>query len=373
MPLKSKLNIKALLDKLKNKGDGDDGQTDFLGKAGSFFDPEPQKERILSKEDFRGAGDVYYASVSAFYKIAERLLWLMLAVFMAFSLMTNYKEITYDNFFYLLRDFSAAADSKTSNYQILSYDSDSRQNFALYKGGLVSASPSSVSVFTAGGRRTLKSNNDYYSPNVICCDKYVLVYDTAGAAFSVYNSFSKVYNESLGSPITDACFNEKGAFAVATRQNDIKTVIYLYGDNIEQRGRIPDNRFVFDMALADGGDRFAALYYDAGSGTGETSLCIYDIKSKESAKKLKEIHLEGEFPLECAFLDNGSVAVITNRSVRVYDKNFNEKTAEDFGELSVCAFDASAQGISVVVGKGLKKLVFSFDKKGNRKNPLRMA
>ena len=190
-----------------NKQTSDSSESSaFISKIKNLFDPEPQKERVLSKEDFGKVGDVYYASVSAFYKIAERLLWVILTVFLTFSLITNYREITYSNFFYLLRDFSTAAESNTSNYQVLSYDSDDRQKFALYRGGLVSASPSSISIFTAGGRRTLKSNNDYYSPNVICCDKYVLVYDTARSAFSVYNSFSKVYNGKMDDPITDACY-----------------------------------------------------------------------------------------------------------------------------------------------------------------------
>ena len=190
-----KFNIKQTLDKInpvKNKKNSDgkhaftkkdvEEGSRFFDKVGDYFNPEPQKERVLRHEDFNAAGDVYYASVSAFYKIGERLLWLVLIVFLVFSVVTNYKEITFDNFFYLLKDFSSAADSEVPQYQVLSYDSDSRQKFALYRGGLVSASPSAVSVFTAGGRRTLKSNNEYYSPNIVCCDKYVLVYDSAGSA-----------------------------------------------------------------------------------------------------------------------------------------------------------------------------------------------
>ena len=215
-----------------------DGKKDFFNRVGGFFDPEPQKERVLSKEDFRRAGDVYFASVSAFYKVIERILWVVLILFLVFSLMTNYKEITFNNFFYLLKDFSSAADTETSNYQILSYDSDKRQKFSLFRGGIVSASPSSVSIFTTSGRRSLKNNNDYYSPNIVTCDKYVLVYDSASASFSVYNSFSKVYNQKLEDPITDAAFAEDGSFALATRQADIKTVIYLYGKDIKQRGYI---------------------------------------------------------------------------------------------------------------------------------------
>lgn len=357
--------MKSLLSKIKLRKNGeDDAEQTVFGKVGSFFDPEPQKERVLNREDFRAAGDVYYASVSAFYKIFERLLWVILALFMTISLATNYKEITYDNFFYLLRDFSTAAESNTSNYQILSYDSDSRQNFALYHGGLVSASPSSVSVFTAGGRRTLKSNNDYYSPSVVACDKYVLVYDTASSDFSVYNSFSKVYNENLGAPITDACFNSRGAFALSTRQNDTKTFIYLYDGDIKLRGKIPDNRFNFDIALNDSESRVAALYYSAGNGVGETALCVYDVASSGSAGTLAEIKIEGEFPLKCVFLENDDVAVITDRSVRVYDKSFKETSYEPFGEGDISAFNASQRGGAVVVSHGSQKNVLAFNEKG---------
>ena len=128
----------------KKKEDGE-GTNKFFDKVGDYFNPEPQKERVLRHEDFNAAGDVYYASVSAFYKVGERLLWLILALFLVFSVVTNYKEITFDNFFYLMKDFSSAADSEVPQYQVLSYDSDSRQTFALYRGGLVSASPSAAS------------------------------------------------------------------------------------------------------------------------------------------------------------------------------------------------------------------------------------
>lgn len=378
--MKTKFNIKDLLKKGKKNDEVGEKETEneigatkeheettksgkkILDKVSDMFNYEPQKERVLREEDFSAAGDVYYASVSAFYKVAERLLWLILAIFMVFSLVTNYREITYNNFFYLMRDFSTAAESQTTNYQILSYDSDSRQKFALYRGGLVCASPSTVSVFTAGGRRTLKNSNDYSSPNVICCDKYVLVYDTAGSAFSVYNSFSKVYNEKMESPITDACFDSEGAFAVASRKNDGKTVVYLYDKNIKKRGQIPDTRYMFDMTLSSSDKRFASLCYEEGIGIGVASICIYDIGDSKSAGKLHEVELEGEFPLRCSFLEGGELAVITNRSIRIYDKKLKQKEAIQFGEVSVTAFDASQKGAAVAVNSETRKKVIAFDK-----------
>ena len=336
----------------------------FFGRVGDYFNPEPQKERVLRHEDFNRAGDTYYASISAFYKIIERLLWLVLAAFMTFSVITNYKEITFNNFFYLLKDFSSASDSDVPNYQVLSYDSDSRQTFELYRGGLVSASPSAVSIFTAGGRRTLKSNTEYYSPNIVSCDKYVLVYDSAGSAFSVYNSFSKVYNERLQSPITDACFASDGSFAVATKDDDGKSVIYLYGKNIKKRGDISDSKYIFDMAIENGGDRFCTVSYQAGSGKGLSTVSVYDVGSSASAKKLATVEVDGEFPIGCSFLENGKIALLTNLSVRIYNKSYEETEKYTFYGSSIKAFNVDADGVSAVIGSQTQKRVIAFDAKG---------
>ena len=334
-------------------------------KVGGFFDPEPQKERVLSREDFKGAGDVYFASVSAFYKIFERILWVLLILFLVFSLTTNYKEITFNNFFYLLKDFSSAVDSETSNYQILSYDSDKRQKFALFRGGIVSASPSSVSVFTTSGRRSLRNNNDYYSPNLVACDKYVLVYDSASSSFSVYNSFSKVYNQKLEDPITDAAFAEDGSFAVATRQADVKTVIHLYGKNIKERGYISQSDYVFDMSLSSNNGRLATVAYDVGSGTGETVITVYDVESSNSAKKLSEHSIDGEFPLSCAYLKSGKLAVVTNRSVRIFNADLKQDKSQSFYEATVTAFNVSDNGAVAVVSSGSVRTVYAFDSDGD--------
>ena len=340
------------------------GKKKVFDRVGGFFDPEPQKERVLSKEDFKGAGDVYFASISAFYKVIERILWVLLILFLVFSLLTNYKEITFNNFFYLLKDFSSAVDSETSNYQILSYDSDKRQKFALFRGGIVSASPSSVSVFTTSGRRSLRNNNDYYSPNLVACDKYVLVYDSASSSFSVYNSFSKVYNQTLEDPITDAVFAEDGSFAVATRQADIKTVIHLYGKNIKERGYVPQNDYVFDISLSSSEGRLATIASDVGNGTGETIVTVYDVGSASTAKKLFELSIEGEFPLSCAYLENGKLAVVTNGSIRIFDKDFKQTKNESFYEATVSAFNVSENGAVAVVSSGSVKTVYAFNAKG---------
>ena len=59
-----------------NKAENEE-KNNFAEKIGRFFSPEPQKEKVLRHEYFNAAGDVYYANVSAGYKVAQHILWLV--------------------------------------------------------------------------------------------------------------------------------------------------------------------------------------------------------------------------------------------------------------------------------------------------------
>ena len=97
-------------DKKKTPEENGDADASFIDrvteKLTGFFSAEPQKEKILRHEDFAGAGDGFYATVSARYKVAQRICVLLLVIFLLFSIFTNIRSITYGNLFYFVRDFT---------------------------------------------------------------------------------------------------------------------------------------------------------------------------------------------------------------------------------------------------------------------------
>lgn len=336
--------------------------SDFAEKIGRFFSPEPQKEKVLRHEDFQAVGDVYYANVSAGYKVAQRFLWLLFILFTLISILFHYQEITYDNFFYLMRDFSSAVDAESSHYETVSYESSPGQHFALYRGGVAVVSPSGISAFTATGRRTLQAESDFSAPFVVCSDQYMLVYDTAGKSFSVYNSFSKVYTETLTYPVTAACFAEDGSFAVITREADRRAVVYIY-DKDFNRDTYRWNAYMFDIAMDSDRDLVAFVYYGAGDGTGETMISI---RRKTTLEEITTISLNGEFPLDCGFMDNNKFALITNGAVRMFDESFEETVAESYEYYggSVTGFFISSHGVAVSAMISSRNEIIAFDKAG---------
>ncbi len=349
----------------KNKENNNDQnkKNSFAEKVGRFFSPEPQKEKVLHHEDFNAAGDVYYANVSAGYKVAQHILWLVFIFFMVFSIAINYKEITYDNFFYLIKDFSSAVGAESTNYETLSYESDPRQNFALYRGGVATVSPSRISAFTATGRRTLRADSGFSSPYVVCSDKYMLVYDTAGTTFSVYNSFARIYTETLTYPITNACFADDGRLAIVTREADSKAVVYVYNDDFEKLAKYRFDAYMFDIAIDSDRDLIAFIYYGIGDGTGQTTVSFRNLDDLE---EIASFNLMGEFPLESGFIEKENFALITDSAVRIIDNSLNAEGAEiyDYINGNVTGYCINDEGVAVSVTVSSKNEVIAFDQNG---------
>ena len=337
--------------------------SDLAKKLGRFFSPEPQKEKVLRQEDFTAAGDVYYANVSAGYKVAQRFLWLLFILFMVFSIFFHRQDITYDNFFYLMRDFSSAVDAETTNYETVSYESSPGQRFALYRGGVASVSPSRISAFTTTGRRTLKMSSEFSAPFAVASDQYLLVYDTAGKTFSVYNSFSRIYTETLTNPITNACFAEDGSFAVITRDAGHRAVVHVYyPDENFKRDTYRWNAYMFDVAMDSDNDRLVFVFYGAGDGTGET---LISLRQKSTMEEITSVKLSGEFPLDCGFLENNKFALITDGAVRIFDKSFDEGVSQAYEyNGGITGFSITEEGLAVSLINSSKNEVIAFDKDG---------
>ena len=331
-------------------------------KIGRFFHTEIQKEKVLRYEDFDAAGDVYYAGVSAVYKVAQRALWFLFILFMAFSLIFNHAEITYDNFYYLIKDFSGAADYEGSYYETLSYESDDRQNFILYRGGLASVSPSKIFVFTATGRRTLNMAASFSSPFMESSNKYILVYDTSGTTFSLYNSFARVFTETLDYPVTNAALAEDGSFVIVSSTADRRSVITVYNRSFKKASELKADYFVFDIVVSRERNTLAILSYDLGNGTGRTTLSVRDLSTMEETQSL---HFDGEFPLACDFLEDQGFAVMTNRHVRIFDKTMEERDiSDDYSSGNITGYSLTSEGIAVSATIDSQTMIYAFDKYG---------
>ena len=69
--------------------------------------------------------------------------------------------------------------------------------------------------------------------------------------------------------------------------------------------------------------------------------------------------------MSCSYLKNGNLAVITDQSIRIFNKNFSEVRSERFFEAEIRAFSATQEGAVAVVTTGTVRTVYAFDSEGN--------
>ena len=323
-----------------------------IGKRLSrYFDAEPETQRVLRNEDFDAVGDTYYATVSARYKVGQRISLALLVIFMLLAVMFNIKSITFDNLFYLVKDLGAAADVGDMKYESLSYDAASDQSFGLYRGGLSVVSRTNVSSFTSTGRRTLNTSADYSNPVAASDGKYLFVYDMGDSGFDVYNSFAKVYSENTDYPISDIAFSEKGTFATLSRSEEFLSVITVYDGDFKKLAAYKKDLYAIDVAIDKNGERLSAVYVGTDDGIVCTHVVFYDLKKQT---KIDELVYRGEFPLGCAFLDGGGFVSVSDSSVVVYNRNLKEKyVSESYGDGAVSGIFSDGEYLAVAVNDGV--------------------
>jgi hypothetical protein len=198
---------------------------------------------------------------------------------------------------------------------------------------------------------------------LISSNKYVLVYDTSGTTFSIYNAFSRVYTETLDYPITDACFGDDGSFVIVTRTADSRSVIRKYNRQFEIAVELSADHFVFDIALNQEKDQLALLSYELGDGTGQTVLSIRDSKT---FKETEKIYYKGEFPIACGFLDGDRFAIMTDQRIRILDQDFSIRDiSRDYSSGNITGYHLSEQGVAVSTTISSQNCIVAFDQKGN--------
>lgn len=279
----------------------------------------------------------YYLAVSRRYKFMRLLTAGVLLIFVLLMIALRPEEITTANILYLFRDINVSAEGGDA-FSGVSYSAEPIQRFAVYRGELLYVTGREAKLYSATGGLGLSTTVSYEQPAVDVTDKYALIYDIGGRGFSVYNSFSELYRETLEYGIVAADMCKTGDFILVTTGREHRSEAYLYGDDFELRAMYKKSDYVSGAALSDDGGRLVLVSFGVDEG-GEyyTDVSFYNV-GEDSVSATA--HAAGECPLLVRAMDDG-FAVITDRSVRIYGTG---------GELRGSYAHGGAVGVSAVSG-----------------------
>ncbi len=299
----------------------------------------------IQRADFarKDAYNTYYMRVSGWYRIGKWMLLLLFTVYLTLMMLSYRESMTYENLLYLLRDFNVTS-SVDGGFSSVSYDEQANMTFASYKGELVVAGSSEITFYDGNGGVVLQDSSVCRTPVLETGDKYLLVYDEGGTDYALYTAIACVTRNSTDSPIQSASVSDTGAFAIATRSHDSKYLVMMYSPSLKKIASYYRDTYVTDVTLSPHGEVLAILGISEEKGAlgGVVTLC------KSGSSEMTDIPLIEEIPLAASFLEDGSLAVVTDSAVRFYDSDGKESTCVAFQSMTLSHMDFSKTHVAVV-------------------------
>lgn len=256
---------------------------DYINKKLRVGRPD---EIRLGKEDFEELYNPYYAKLSFAFGISSIIISALLVLFVLGSVIFNIGSVTYENLYYFIKDFDSVVSSDEFIPSSVIYNYEENRTFAGYKGGFVSAGRSSLTVYSATGRKTKTFYNGYSNPVIKTSAKYILVYDIGGSELSVYNSFARLLTESFDHSILGADICDDGSFIVLTTDKS-KSAIYRYNSSFKLVAIYPYPNYITSAAISPDGNNLMVSYADAQSGELVSVSEIFTGLTEEPAHTIK--------------------------------------------------------------------------------------
>lgn len=299
----------------------------LIKKRSSVVMPKAKYDGAFEKEN------PYYIKIANRYAILKYISILLTFVF-AVTMLTAYSaDITPENFQYLLKDLDITSVLSGSKFDSVIYNGGSTSSFGIYRGELAVINAGSTMLYKPSGALSYSDTNKFYNPRLEISEKYMLIYDRGDTThtYSVHNSFAKLHEERFDYPITLAEMSNKGSYAVVTRDDSFRSIVYIYNENFNLKNTVKKDKYVLTISMNDAGNKLAiASVYDK-DGAFESEIQVIGISSKTPDFTVTESE---KIPLESHWLKNGDLAVVFSDSTIIYSPKGEKRATLDLSGLS---------------------------------------
>ena len=273
----------------------------------------------LKKE--KKAVDAEILAISRLFKYSKLITALLAVIFLLSMLSFRRKDITVENFQYLMRfmEISSTTYNKNQNYRKIVYSTDTEITFSGFRGDFVVANSSALNIYNLSGNNILSEFNYINNPVIKSSEKYLLVYDLGGYNYAIFNSFSKLYEETTEYPITGAAISDDGTYVIVTQTQEYRSAIYVYDDGFRYVGRMLSNKLIMDIDIKkDGSEILIASAYNE-EGDFYTEIMTWNPRVADEIKKFQVNDL---MPVSAGYNSNGGCNIICDNRILFCDNNF---------------------------------------------------
>ena len=254
----------------------------------------------------------YFIDISRRYRMAKFLTVFLLIVFVLGMIAANRDDITVESFQYLMRylDIDSNIYSYSSDGIKISYSTDKEINFDEFRGDFVIADSTAVNIYSMSGMNILNESSFISNPVIQSSGRHLLVYDLGGNSYALYNSFSKLYVETLPYPITGAANSDDGLYALVTKTQEYRSAVYIYNRKHELISRILKDKLVMDVSIKPDGSSILIVSAFNHNGDFQTEIMTCDPYSDSTAVSITH---EDLMPLRAHYYEDGFTVLCDNK------------------------------------------------------------
>ena len=246
---------------------------------------------------------------------------LVFLVFVILFFLVGYREdITIENIRYLLKyvDISGSAIG-SDDVQTIHFDTMSHTVTDIFRSELVVLSKNELKTFDLSAKEGVSDTHSLANPTLSMGKKAFAVYDLGDKYYALYNSFSKIYEETTDYPVWEIVFSDSGDYCIITSEDGYRSVLRVYNSDFENKMNwYTTDKYVVCADVLGKRDTYvvAGCVENNESGDFLTSVVILrDGSDKIEAKA----EFSGELILDVAFFDNGNICALTDRAMRTLD------------------------------------------------------
>ena len=309
----------------------------------------------------------YYREISLRYGTAQVIGIMLLAVFVAVSLVTNTELLSANNLIYFAKDLTSSIAMRESEARdTLVYASDADNQFVLYRDGLATLGKDKLTVFTATGREAHSHLLSYATPRLVTSGRYLLAYNLGGREFSLYNSFTNVKTATTTQSIRNAAICNKGYYCLVTDGEESESRVELYNDSHRMISRYSLQEYTVCATIRDDGEELAVVSVSTQDGRMVTHIALVTPGASEWGTTWT---VPDAYAVQCHYTDEGNLMLLTTNALYWFNSSGQMLNTHTFSPSDVYSFRADGEGcvlLSFANAYNNDTRVEAFDKEGDR-------
>ncbi len=295
---------------------------------------------------------------------------IVLLVFLILFFLVGYREdITLENIRYLLKyvDVSPAAIG-SDDVQTIRLDTKSAAVTDVFRSELITLTKNELKTYDLSAKEGIVDSVSLTTPTLSVGSKYFSLYDLGDNYFALYNSFSKIYEETTAYPIWDVVISDNNDFCVITAEEGYRSALKIYNSDFENKMNwYTADKYIVSADIHGKRDVFVVAGCIENSETGDF-LSSVSVLRDGSDKVESYVEFPSEMLLDTKFFENGNVCVLTDSALRVLDLAGKVLTLFEFSSESLRMFDSAQEYAALVLNEnsiGTEHRLIILDDAGN--------